>query len=522
MANNDTPSEQLTGGLFERIKDFFLTMWTTVLETDPQLWGSFWNPLGTALNESLMTGIQTKIADKTDTVLERLGLPPELAAKTKALMESDIFSGVFAGLLMSLSFAIAEVMQHQDVAGEIAKQKWNDQYRPIIPDMASLIIALYRDPAKHDIVRDLLHKSGFTDDRIDILFAASKSILAPDEYKNLFLRGEIDEPTLDAGFKKYGFSDTEIAHLKTLFYPIPGYPDLVRMAVREAFYPDYIEQYGLLQELPGEFLEYAGKQGLSEEWAKRFWAAHWELPSILQGFEMLHRDVITSDELNSLFMATDVMPWWRDKLQAISYNPLTRVDVRRVFRMGIIDRDQVFRTYLDLGYNEEKAEWLTKFTEMQNTEADRDLTKAEVLSSYSKAIIGRAECNTMLLDLGYSQEEVDILISMKEYTTIKEIKDREEKRIKKFYLAGAYTANQTIDELGKLDLVGAEQESLLKLWDSEKLAKLKSPTKKELDTLFSRKIITQDIYVKEMKNKGYTEKYIGWYLQLIEQAGTED
>jgi len=92
-------------------------------------------------------------------------------------MESDIFSGTFAGLLMSVSFAIAEVMQHQDVAGEIAKQKWNDQYRPLIPDMASLIIALYRDPAKHDIVRDMLHKSGFTDERIDILFAASKNHL---------------------------------------------------------------------------------------------------------------------------------------------------------------------------------------------------------------------------------------------------------------------------------------------------------------------------------------------------------
>ncbi|GAI69295.1 unnamed protein product, partial [marine sediment metagenome] len=92
--------------------------------------------------------------------------------------------------------------------------------------------------------------------------------------------------------------------------------------------------------------------------------------SILQGFEMLHRDVITPEQLNSLFMATDIMPWWREKLQAISYSPLTRVDVRRVFKMGIIDREQVYRTYLDLGYNEEKAEWLTSFTEMQNTEQD--------------------------------------------------------------------------------------------------------------------------------------------------------
>lgn len=522
MPNGETPSELLTGSLFNRIKDFFLSMWTTLLETDPELWGSFWNPFVVALSVGTVDTVQEKIAFNLAEVMARMGIPRELTEKIDALTSTNLLSGVFAGVLMSLSYAIAEVMQHQEIAGEFAKQKWGDQYRPMIPDMASLIIALYRDPAKNEAVRDMLHKTGFTDERIDILFAASKSIMAPDEYKKLFLRGEIDEATLNDGFKKYGFNDQEIAHLKTLFYPIPAYPDLVRMAVREAFYPDYIEEYGLLQELPTEFMEYAGKQGLSEEWAKRFWASHWELPSILQGFEMLHREVITSEQLNSLFMATDVMPWWRDKLQAISYNPLTRVDVRRVFKMGIIDRDQVKRTYLDLGYNDEKAEWLTRFTEMQNTETDRDLTKAEILSSYSKAIIGRTECFEMLIDLGYSDDEVNVLISMKEYTTVKEIKDREEKRIRKFYLAGAYTANQVINELGKLDLVGAEQESLLKLWDSEKLAKLKSPTKKELDTLLTNEIIEEHIYINEMKNLGYTDKYIEWYLALIAKAGVEE
>lgn len=508
-------STRLTLSLFERIKEFFNQMWANVWEIDPTILIPFWNTVSIALTDKFEERAVTHLGDNLNKQLATLNIPDEIKAHIQTLTADKDVGSLLLGYLMTMSYFTSFVGGHAAVASELASHKWRTQYKPTLPDVATLIIALYRDPAKQPVVRDMLHKSGFTDERIDILFAASKSILAPDDYKNLFLRGEIDEPTLVAGYKKYGFNDQEIAHLKTLFYPIPGYPDLVRMAVREAFYPDYIEEYGLLQELPGEFLEYAGKQGLSEEWAKRFWASHWELPSILQGFEMLHRNVITSDQLNSLFMATDVMPWWRDKLQAISYSPLTRVDVRRVFKMGIIDRDQVLRTYLDLGYNEEKAEWLTKFTEMQNTEQDRDLTKAEILSSYSKAIIGRNECSTMLLDLGYSEDEVNVLISMKEYTTIKEIKDREEKRIRKFYLAGAYTANQVITELGKLDLVGAEQESLLKLWDSEKLAKLKSPTKKELDSLLSNQIITQEIYIEEMKSLGYTEKYIGWYLQLI-------
>jgi hypothetical protein len=511
----------LTGALFDRIKDFFRQMWANVWEIDPTVFIPFWNNVSIALTDKLEERVVTHLALNLNKQLATLNIPAEIKTNIATLTADNDVGSLMLGYLMTFSYYTSYIGGHAAVSSELASHQWRSQYKPTIPDVATLIIALYRDPAKQTAVRDMLHKSGFTDERIDILFAASKSILAPDEYKNLFLRGEIDDATLTAGYKKYGFNDAEIAHLKTLFYPIPAYPDLVRMAVREAFYPDYIEEYGLLQELPGEFLEYAGKQGLSEEWAKRFWASHWELPSILQGFEMLHRNVITAEQLNSLFMATDVMPWWREKLQAISYNPLTRVDVRRVFKMGIINRDQVYRTYLDLGYDEEKAEWLTAFTEMQNTEQDRDLTKAEILSSYSKAIIGRSECRTMLIDLGYSEDEVNVLISMKEYTTVKEIKDREEKRIRKFYLAGAYTANQVINELGKLDLVGAEQESLLKLWDSEKLAKLKSPSKKELDTLFTNKIIDEHDYVLELKNLGYTQKYIDWYLALIAMTEVE-
>jgi len=514
MAEEETPSELLTGSIFDRIKTFFTSMWETVFSIEAVTLDPFTLIVGQKLTGVTEDWLGGRMHEALVKQLETLNIPADIKATIIKVVADADFGSMLMGYFFIANYYMSYLGGHASVAAEKAGHEWRKMYRPTLPDVASLILSLY--------VREMLKQHGYTDPNINTMFMATKAILSPDDFKNLFLRGEIDEAGLYAGLHKYGFNDQEITHLKTLFYPIPAYPDLVRMAVREAFYPDYIEEYGLMQELPGEFLEYSKKQGLSEEWAKRFWASHWELPSILQGFEMLHRNVITSEQLNALFMATDIMPWWRDKLQEISYNPLTRVDVRRVFRMGIIDREQVYRTYLDLGYNEEKAEWLTKFTEMQNSEQDRDLTKAEILSSYSKQIIGQGECREMLSELGYSEDEVGILISMKEYTTVKEIKDREEKRIRKFFLAGVYTENQAINELGKLDLIGAEQESLMKLWDSEKLAKLKSPSKKELDAFFTNEIITQQQYELEMRNLGYAQKYINWYLELIAKAGQED
>jgi len=518
---NETPSEKLTGSLFDRIKDFFVQMWKELFDIEPATIAPFWYNLTKSFWTTAYDQTPVLVLPEIIKMMDSVGVPVEIKNRIKLLYADSPVSGTMTAMVCLVSFVIAEITTLQSVSGEGARQAFNDAYRNQIPDITTLILALYRNPQIESIVKELLHKQGLSDDRIDILLKGTKAIPSPDDYKNLFLRGEISEDQLRDGYKKYGFTDSEIDHLKTLFYPIPSYPDLVRMAVREVFYPDYVAEYGLLQELPGQFLEYAKKQGLSEEWSKHFWAAHWELPSIMQGFEMLHRDVITKEQLDSLFMAVDIMPWWRDKLEKISYNPLTRVDVRRVFRMGIIDRDEVKRTYFDLGYDEEKAEWLTKFTEMEQTEQDRDLTKAEILSAYEKTIINQTTCNGMLLDLGYSQDEVNILISVKDYQTVKEIKARELKRIQKYYLAGAYTDNQTITELGRLDLVGVEQESLMRLWDSEKLAKLKMPSKKDLDTFFTQNVIDENIYRQELAKQGYTGNYINWYVTSIKKSMQE-
>lgn len=522
MTNNETPSEQLTGSIFDRVKDFFTSMWTTLLETDPVIWNALASPMAITASLAARETVAETIKDKWTSFLGAMGLPAEMNDKINNIMATDTFSGLVAGVVMALTYSLGEILAHQDVATTKATQKWLNTYRPTLPDVASLILAMYRDPNKTTEVKDLLHKYGYTDSHIDTMFAASKSIPAPDEYRALFLRGEIDEAQLTAGFKKYGFNDSEITSLKKLFYPIPSYQDLIQMAVREAFYPEYVEEYGLMAELPAEYLEWTAKQGLSEDWAKKYWASHWELPSILRGYEMLHRDVINDEQLDSLFMAQDIMPWWRDKLKAVSYHPLTRVDVRRVYRMGIIDRNQVLRTYLDLGYNDEKAEWLTRFTEMEQGEKERDLSKAEVLSAYTKKILTQSDTEQMLLDLGYSQNEVDVLVSMKDYTEYKANKSREQKRIEKFYMAGAYTANQAINELGNLDMTGAEQNSIMQLWDAQKLAKLRSPVKKDLDGLFSANIISEGDYRTELRTLGYIDKYIEWFVTQVKQKPQEE
>jgi hypothetical protein len=191
------------------------------------------------------------------------------------------------------------------------------------------------------------------------------------------------------------------------------------MAVREAFTDGVAAKYGYDNDMPAAFAGHLQKAGYDPAWAKFYWRAKWELPSATMGYEMLHRGVIDSGTLDELLRVQDYPSYWRSKLTQISYNPLTRVDVRRMFKMGIIGRTEVLRSYLDLGYDATKAEWLTRFTEVtyppdpeDPTQTNRDLTRDVITRGYQRGIITREQAAAQLAAIGYDASEIEFLLSL--------------------------------------------------------------------------------------------------------------
>ena len=519
--SEETPSQHISTSLFTRIKDFTTNFWDGFFSFNPATTNPLFDYIAKILADTFDKKLSDKLVDSVNNLINDLDLPDEIKETiTKVLNKRDTGSIILSYLLLFV-YQIQMISGHAAVAGELAGHKWRSDYTPSLADIGTLITNLFRNPELTSSINEILNKYGFNDDQINLLINGAKTILNPDQIRLLYLRDLIPVETHDLLLKNFGYSDDLIVRIKELYHPIPSYPDLINMAVREAFQPDYISQYDLMAEYPGDFEAWAMKQGLSEDWCKKYWVSHWSLPSILQGYEMLHRNVIDANNLDSLFMAQDIMPWWRDKLKAISYNPLTRVDVRRVFNMGIISQEQVKRTYLDLGYDDEKATWLTNFTVMNSVEKERDLTKTEILSAYEKRIINIEDTQTLLTDLGYSQAELNIIISTKDYAIFKKTKDLTIQRVKKMYLAGIYDHTEAVSELGQLDLPGTEQTALVSEWDSERLAKLRNLTKKEYDSLFSAEIISESEYKNELSILGYKTKHINWSLQLLKSKGTE-
>ena len=143
------------------------------------------------------------------------------------------------------------------------------------------------------------------------------------------------------------------------------------------------------------------------------------LPSIGQGFGMLHRlrpgttdNPFTMDDLQTLLRISDIPAFFRQRLTEIAYTPLTRVDVRRMYGMDVLDRDGVYQAYLDGGYNETNAELMTEFTIKYETQEQRDLTRAVIVDAYERSVMGQVEAHQSIIDIGYSEVNADLFIAV--------------------------------------------------------------------------------------------------------------
>ena len=292
--------------------------------------------------------------------------------------------------------------------------------------------------------------------------------------------------------------------LKKLYEVMPSVQDLVLMAVREVFTPEIADKFGLFEDYPPAFAENAAKIGLSDEWSRNFWAAHWTLPSIMQGFTMMHRRVISQADLQMLLKAQDIMPFWRDKLVDISFNPLTRVDVRRMHDTGVLNRRQVFDAYLDVGFNQENAERMTEFTIRYNADDIegsggklKELTRSVIQSAYKKGVISHVDALARLQELGYGIPDSQLLLDLLDYEEQLDLLPDEKKQITarlntltiKAYTSRAISKIEATDTLRDSGYTGVEIEALLTTADLEHDLEVKAQIVNQVKQLYFEETI---------------------------------
>jgi hypothetical protein len=309
---------------------------------------------------------------------------------------------------------------------------------------------------------------------------------------------------------------------------VPPAQDVIRLAVREAFNPEAISKFGLNVDFPAEVSEWAQKTGLSEEWAMRYWIAHWENPSIQMAFEMLHRlrpgttdTPFTEDDLDLLLRIQDVSPYWRPRLKAISFAPYTRVDVRRMFGAGVLTAEQVKSAYLDLGYDEEHATNLTAFTTSIEAAEEKGISRAAIQQAYERKVWTREQASSALADIGFTVEQVEFWLSLTDWE-IEQALLKDEIEVAQFlYVEGELDEGGVYSKLGPFNLPAEQTSLLIQRWDIKRLQKIKLPTEEQLEDFYRRDIITFDVLKDTLTKKGYSPDRLDWITRRIDLEQAE-
>ena len=394
-----------------------------------------------------------------------------------------------------------------------AYSKWSYGKQPnMIPGIADLTELLYRKQIDKGDFITTAGQNGFSAHWANRFYEGNTTLLQAHEYVTLWRRGVIEEGECDDKLSRLRFNAESIGQFKRATEFFPSAMDLVRFAVREVYTPEIVEKFGQMEDLPDKYIEEAAKAGLPVEQAENYWAAHWLLPSPLQGFGMLHRDIVDQDTLKMLLKSLDIMPYWRDRLIQLSYNPLTRVDVRRMHAMGILDAEAVAKAYRHGGYSPGNADLMAEFTVRYNADEGTGLTRASVQKAYKVGLITISQFQTYLESFGYSEDVVEYWLMITEYE--KSLLEIEAYKTELYsqYRAGLISIEDIRQALYEKDLPASFVERAIDEELEAPSTKVKMPSRTDLTDWLKLQIIGEVAFVDRMRKLGYLQEDIEYYL----------
>ncbi len=375
----------------------------------------------------------------------------------------------------------------------------------------------------------------------------AKQLLRANELIQAKWRGIISEKEYYEKMQANGYDKETADKLEQVMKYYPSPEDFIRFAVRDVFKEERVKKYELDKEFPEEIVKYAEKTGMDKEILKWYWRAHWNLPSPEQVMRMVNilqpavletqlpngrkygekysefgidykKIETTYDDLSEYLAMADISPYWRDRFKALTFPPLTRVDLRRIYALGLISDEELFARLLELGYSKLDAERLMQFYKVYKHSSGRTLTRTMIVEAYLEQLITKDDAVKLLEQIGYDKEEATFILQLAEAKEKQKDIKQEIDIYVKAYSRGIITEQELKDKLTKLKLT---QDRIDYYVEKAKLMRhntTKLPSKADIKKWLEDGIITEQEFVNLMKQLGYQEQFIQYYLAEVKSS----
>lgn len=527
-------------------------------------WPSWIEPLRQLVAEPLkflLHSLEQESSEGIDALLSSVLNVPELPPEVRDLFEQakakehPFWFGVLAAVAVSVMTPFAK--ETLGPAIETFRQRIAAQTQTGLASSSELVAARILGVIDEATYFRLSELNGDPDGVSNIRYRAAEQVPAPDTLADLWRRGVIDDAAFARELARNGYTPDSVARIFALRYVVPGPQDVVRFLQKDVLNQEQITEFRMDDEFEDSFDEGLFKAaGVSKDLAKLYYRAAWTLPSDTQAFQMLHRTalqstdqhaqtytddgyswttVIGQETVDRLLKFNDILPFWRDKLNAISYTPLTRVDVRRMHKLGVLSGPEVTRAYMDLGYTYENAKRLRAFTESLNgaehkdeSEKFRGPVRTRVLTDFLDGTITREKAESLLAAIGY--DDTDTAQWWPAAVELREAKRRAAIRddVGRLYVDGFWSAGEVSARLIDAGFDAEAVESLVADWtldrelkvDREAIKADKDLTKAEIMESYRDGLNDREGTLRLLLQAGYDEQESATLVSL-QDARTE-
>lgn len=401
-------------------------------------------------------------------------------------------------------------------------------------------------------------KSGISADRFDNLVTAATPYLSPADLAQLVTRNFMDIASARAEAARQGYTSDRLARLILLAGQPPSVTDLA-VALRRGLIPDdgppdgvsfaqgfregsiadkyipLIKQLAIQWPTPADALNAllegqvdfdTGKQlyekfGGDPQFFQLLYDTNGSAPTPTEAATMANRGVIpwdgTGPTVTSFEQAFLEGPWrnkWEKPYRVLSeYLPPPRT-VTAMLKTGSLSADQAAELLAKQGLTPDLVQAYITDAQQQAATTELDLTLSSILSLYQGHVISRDDTKQLVIALGYSQENAERLITLRDLQRAIAAVNSAVSRIQTLYIGRKITRDTAQSTLAALEVPADQITDLIGIWDIEVAANIKQLTESQIVDAWAIGAMDEHEAIGELQAIGYTA-FDAWRLLSI-------
>jgi uncharacterized protein YidB (DUF937 family) len=237
-------------------------------------------------------------------------------------------------------------------------------------------------------------------------------------------------------------------------------------------------------------------------------------PGIEFATEALNRGFLTQEQFRAIFLESRIKNRYLQLLLDMRTRLIPQETARLAYREGVYSKEDALRTLQQHGYTPEDAATLLAIEDSRQDETTKELTRAQIVQMYDEQILDAATTKGLLESLGYSSENVGLMMALADVKRSQRYVNAAITRIRSAYLTGKVDENEVIIQLDALGVPTTQREELLHIWGIDKSTITKTLTATQIRQAFNKTLITRPDALARLVAQGYDEIDADLFLRL--------